>query len=305
MFRKLAASSLLALLLIPGLTSVAAAQSDDETTEIISLSRKQTRELLPILSVVDPIVYNADYGMMGPAGIQTSVIDLNGDGQNEVIFFARGSKDCIYQSCPVVVAEHTELKGWTSVLTSRASQVSVGGYERDTGYTTIHLSNIGGSTQPPSSYRYVDGTYIRDFSSIADMIEWSNATDVFDDDELAVIDDILKRDMGQAYFFMKSATSENDTVIVGRSDLNGDDVPEWFMMVDAVAACVGGCPIFVYREIGEDPIYAFKSAGRNVGIEASQRPGSLKSIYMPSPQGGSLEIIWNTDEGAYRAYALD
>ena len=268
----------------------------------LAVSNEQTMEFMPIIKQVAPEMATYKYGMLGVARIDSSVIDLNNDGTAEIIFKASGSSACDYLSCPIVIAEYDEDDGWKSILKAKASTVSYGQIG-ESGYADLQLDNVGGSYSIGGLYKF-DGGYKRDFSAIADAVEWLDVSTLYEREDLVAFNDMIERDLGADYFFMKSMTTKADRMLMAQTDLNSDGTPEWLVFVDAKGACLSGCPMFVYRDFSEAPVFTFKPANDHVSVERQPRPSTMRSFYMAQDDGYGV-AEWDRELATYTVEMLN
>lgn len=155
-----------------------------------------------------------------------------------------------------------------------------------------------GNQQYSYFYDEIRGQFVFDFDSVGDDIQLFET-------EFVEVEGILARDMKSQALVMQSSSAENDRILHGEIDLNGDGYNEKLLSVRHVSVCKedNSCPVFVYDRFDERPFYQFWSQSEEIYSETEIRPGSLRSLYFEY-EGAPHSTRWNGEQGKYEVYEL-
>lgn len=110
-------------------------------------------------------------------------------------------------------------------------------------------------------------------------------------DFIPVTEAAIKEQLNQIDFFA-GETLEPLTYAKHAIDLNNDDVDEWLLVTEATEICgTGGCPIFVIRWQGEQPILVAEFSPAHAVSVNEVRTNGWKNLYFTVADGGSASAI--------------
>ncbi|WP_282153957.1 hypothetical protein [Ruegeria atlantica] len=275
------------------LLPLGAAAMDEFVDDRISFGVSRANELIP--------VYHQATGRGSVLSYQTEayVGDLNGDGENEVIF--KEPRECLSSvACRITVAQYQRRsKTWTSIGEMWGQGVSLSQPE-DKKWADVMVHPTFDVWTKPIIWRHNKeaGRYTIDVSQFGDLMQWQSAEQAFAGKE-NFLKRILDRDLGQMSLIMQSMKSKDDQILVGGADLNGDDLPEYFLYIGHNAVCNDGCPLLIYRNPNERPFARLKSSSDQVAIERVLREGELRTIFTSDSSGSANIFRWDQDQRAY------
>ena len=217
--------------------------------------------------------------------LRAMTIDLNGDGESEVLIRDESKCNATY-FCNIVIGQFDEEdRKWKLLGESYGYQVSLG--EFGEGYRNISIGSY--SRSDVNHLTYQDGRYKRDLSRYGEMVDFTDAETAFEGKE-DYLQRVLARGLGSRFTMIEQAISDDDRTLVAGADLNYDGEPEYMIYADYAAICDNsGCPLMIFSDLGKRPFAILHIADTHLAISDEVKEGKLKSIISDK---GSFE--WDT-----------
>ncbi len=293
MKRSILPSTTVAMILATGLYAAEVSDLGDllHDREVV-FAQYQYDAVKPILGLIMRQEQIRPQGLWSGFGFSHDIVDLNGDGVNEVFVKQTGSEYCDKLSCPIYIASYDEEGGWGVIGHGRGNRVVLvdeiePGQFRDIMIDDFHFQ-----------YDLASQSYALDISAYGTLVQWEDAAIAFEG-KGDFLDEILQRSLGQRSIFLGGVTSKDDKTLVGWADLNGDGSMEYLMQVRMSAVCDMGCPLFLYRDLEEVPFAELVAEKEKVVISDILEEGRLKAIYTAKTNGWAKSYSWDPERSEY------
>ncbi len=248
------------------------------------------------LKTIMPIFQETTGRAIAYGNLSSLVVDLNGDGQAELLM--RDSGSCVETvTCRIVAAEYKD--GWTQigVFYGHAVELEPG----ENGYQTIKV-------QPQWSKKAVGevswawdpsiNNYGIDLSPFGYQVEWTDAKEAFVGKE-EFLDQILQRSLPRDYWFLQGTKGADDKILIAAMDLNHDDVGEYLVYVQHPQVCEPDCPLFLFKDLNDSHFAKLSAGTSNVVVSDVVQEGRLRAIYARRSDGGANQFMWSIDRARY------
>ena len=273
--------------------SMASAQEPADRKEVY-FSRDQTEDVLPVFEHV--IGSGWDKSLIAPGNLFHKIVDLDGDGVNEIMFRYTRRNACSEMSCPIIIAGYDGVE-WRKMVELMGFRIEIDAEAESGGLPDLYVWTEFTSGAAP--YRYISrgGRYAMDLSMYGDELELTHDEDMSMQvsQALSLTDPILAARL-------RSLRNEDDKILVGQVDLNGDGDMEIVTRIEHAAACGGaGCDLLVFDRLDLGAAFSMKSLkGSQVVVRREGVPDGALPDFLLERSDGVARYIWDAELQAYK-----